>query len=569
MCYFELPEDELQRQYAEKLSSLMADWENEIVEFKEAKSSYDTDRIGRYFSALSNEANLRQVQCGWLVFGVSEDKEKHLVGTHYKEGSKALMEQFKGEISKSTTGCITFDEIIELFLTSGRKEFRVLMFRIPAAATGIPTEWKGRIYGRAGEELVPLQQDKIDRIRLGSQFDWSKQIVFDSSISMLDENAIKLAREKFKERLGGKTAKSEVDTLSDLELLTKEKLIVDRKLTNAALLLLGRPEHDNRFQSAPKLMWRLYGSDGSVKDYEIFEIPFINVIDRVLSKVRILTYRYMPNQLSLFPQETQQYDSWLLRELLNNCIAHSDYRLGGRIYLNEMEDRIIITNPGTFLPGSIENVLQPGYNPPFYRNQLLAESMVKFQMIDTAAMGILRVFRIQRDKFFPMPDYNLKTYNQVGVTVYGKSLNDSYMHVLYDHPDLDLRSVFLLDQLQKGHKLPSDAIVYLKKNKLVEGRGKNLYIASGIAKSMDEQAQYIKNRGFNDQYYKDLIVDYLREFKVAKKEDIRKLLWEKFSEVLSDSQKEYKIQNLLRSLKKEGRIQRDSSNRQTANWILS
>ena len=569
MTFFELPEDETKRNYAEKLNSLMIDWENEIVEFKEAKSSFNTDKIGKYFSALSNEANLRQVQCGWLVFGVSEDKEKHLVGTHFKEGSKSLLEQFKGEISRSTTGHITFDEIIELSLFCDGKEYRVLMFRIPAAATGIPTEWNGSIYGRAGENLILLQQDKIDRIRFQSQFDWSKQIIPESSISFLDKEAIKLAREKFKERLSGDTAKAEVDNLSDLELLTKEKLIVNGKLTNAALLLLGCPEYDSLFSSAPKVMWRLFGPDDSDKDYEIFDIPFITVIDRILSKVRILTYRYMPNQMSLFPQETQQYDSWLLRELLNNCIAHSDYRIGGRIYLNEMEDRIIITNPGSFLPGSVEEVLKPGYNPPFYRNQLLAESMVKFQMIDTAAMGIRRVFRIQRDRFFPLPDYDLKKYNQVGVTVYGRILNDSYMHVLYDHPELDLRDVFLLDQLQKGHKLSSDSVSYLKKNKLVEGRGRTLYIASGIAKSMDKQAQYIKNRGFDDQYYKDLIVNYLKEYRTAKKDDIRKLLLDKFPEVLSDSQKEHKIQTLLRSLKYEGRIKRDSPNRQTANWILA
>ena len=87
MAHFVLPEDVALRQYAEKLDELMTKWENEIVEFKEAKVSKDTDEIGRYFSALSNEANLREQQCGWLIFGVSETKEKHLTGTHFKEGS--------------------------------------------------------------------------------------------------------------------------------------------------------------------------------------------------------------------------------------------------------------------------------------------------------------------------------------------------------------------------------------------------------------------------------------------------------------------------------------------------
>lgn len=280
MTYFELPEDNTLRPYAEKLNSLMDNWENETVEFKEAKSSYDTDKIGRYFSALSNEANLQQVQCGWLVFGVSEDKAKRLVGTHYKEGDRTLLEKFKGEISKGITENGTFDDIIELHLDAEGRTFRVLMFRIPAAAIGIPTEWRGKAYGRSGEATIPLTQDKIDRIRTQERDDWSRQVLFDSDISCLDMDAIKIAREKFKKRLREEVARNEVDQLSDEELLTKMALIKKGKLTNAALLLLGKPEYTNLFSSSPKIMWRLYDSRNEVKDYAIFDIPFINQRDK-------------------------------------------------------------------------------------------------------------------------------------------------------------------------------------------------------------------------------------------------------------------------------------------------
>jgi len=568
MYYFDIPKDPNLKYYAEKLSSLMDNWENEVVEFKEAKSSLDTDKIGRYFSALSNEANIKQIQCGWLVFGVSETKDKHLVGTHYKEGRSVLLEQFKGEISKGTTGLITFDEIIELHLASENKLFRVLMFKVPAAATGIPTEWRGRAYGRAGEDLVILQQDKIDRIRSQERYDWSKQLIENSSIACLSKDAISFAREQFKEKLEDEVAKKEVDTLSDEDLLTKVKLIVNGKLTNAALLLLGDESYDYLFATAPKMMWRLYGSDGSDKDYEIFSIPFINVVDRVTAKIRNLTYRYMPNQMTLFPQETQQYDSWMLRELLNNCIAHTNYRIGGRIYINEFEDKITISNPGQFLPQSIENVLQPSYNPPFYLNQFLSEIMVKFNMIDTAAMGIRRVYRIQRDKFLPLPDYDLSKYNQVDVTVYGKTLNNNYMHILFNRPDLDLQTVFLLDQVQKGRRLPADAVAFLRKNKLVEGRATNLYLSFNVATAVDQEAQYIKNKGFDDKYYKDMIVQYIKKYGKAKKRDIRSLIIDKLPESLSDKQKESKVSNLLTSLRIAGVIETDSSNPQLSNWIL-
>ena len=570
MAYFEMPVDDYQRQYAEKLDYLMAHWENEVVEFKEAKASKDTDEIGRYFSALSNEANLRQQQNGWFILGVSETKEKHLVGTHYKDGSRSLLEKFKGEISKNTNGGITYDEIIELYLKSDGAMYRVLMFRVPAAATGIPTEWRGRAYGRAGESLVILQQDKVDRIRAQERYDWSKQIIPNSDIRYLDPKAIQYAREKFKEKIAVETARDEIDHLTDEEFLTKIKLIVGGKLTNAALLLLGKAEHDNLFATSPKMMWRLYALDGSVRDYEIFEIPYILAIDKMLSRIRNLTYRYMPNQMTLFPQEIQQYDSWLLRELLNNCIAHSNYRLGGRIYLNEFEEEIIITNPGSFLPGSVENVLQPGYNPPFYLNQLLAEAMVKFHMIDTSTMGIRKVFRIQRERYFPMPDYDLSVYNQVGVTVYGKILNDAYMHILFDRPELELETVFLLDQVQKGRgkMLSKKQVADLRKLKLVEGKKTALYVSASVAKSTKQEATYILNKGFDDRYYKDLIIGYLKQYKKAQKSDFRKLLLEKLPDSMSEQQKEYKIGNLLSSLRKQGIIETDSSNRQLGNWVL-
>lgn len=44
--------------------------ENEIVEFKEAKNGYDFNKLGKYLSALSNEANLKGKPYAWLVFDV-------------------------------------------------------------------------------------------------------------------------------------------------------------------------------------------------------------------------------------------------------------------------------------------------------------------------------------------------------------------------------------------------------------------------------------------------------------------------------------------------------------------
>ena len=569
MSYFVYSKTVKDVEYYEILEMLMERWEYEIVEFKEAKGGYDTDKIGRYFSAISNEANLRQQQYGWLIFGVGEqNKTKQVVGTSFKKGEKSLLERFKYEISRDTANGMTFYDIIEIFPIVNGREYRVLMFKIPAAATGIPTDWKTNYYERAGESLVPLKQYKIDAIRLQERRDWSKQVLEQAGIEHLDKNAVALAREKYKEKMNQAYISKEVDVMSDEQFLTKIKLMIGGKITHAGMILLGNSDYEYMFQSAPSIMWRLYGADSMDRDYAIFKIPFINVVDKVFAKVRNLTYRYMPNQMTLFPMETEQYDSWLMRELLNNCIAHTNYQLGGRIYVNEFEDRLKFTNPGDFIPQKIENVLEASYSPPFYRNQLLAESMAAFHMIDTATLGIRRAYNIQKAKYFPMPDYNVSSGTQVEVTIYGKTLNDSYMHILYDHQDLDLQTVFLLDRIQKGLSVEKEDVDRLRSQKLVEGRLTSLYLSASAAKSIDESTAYIKNKGFDDKYYKDLIVEYLKQYGKAKKRDIRELLWDKLPNVLSDVQKENKIHNLLASLKRQEIISRDSENQQQSNWVL-
>ena len=548
------------------LNKLILSWESEVVEFKEAGKDYDKNKIGQYFSAISNEANLKGLQHGWLVFGV-RNKDRMIVGSDYRN-SKGL-DVLKQEISVGTTGGISFIEIYEVYpLVDGEKK-RVILFQIPAATTATPTGWNDHFYGRNGESLGALSVEEIDRIRGQEKKDWSKQIVLRATIKHLDKNAIKLARENYKKKMNKQYISEEVDQMSDEQFLKKLKLMIDGRLTNAAMLLLGNEDYDYLFQSVPEASWRIYDSKNDVNDYEIFKIPYITLSERLFGKIRNLTYRYMPNQLTLFPTETKQYDMWLLRELLNNCIAHSEYTYGGRIYLNEFEDRIILTNPGSFLPGRIEPILNPGYNPPFYRNQLLAETMVKLNMIDSQSTGIRRVFRIQKERYFPLPDYDFSNRQQVKVCIYGRILDENYSHILFKNPDFDLETVFLIDCVQKGIKIDKDAVKYLRKLKIIEGKIPNLFLSATISETIGEKDRYVKNKAFDDQYYKDLIVKYLAQYGSAKRKDINALLWDKLPSIMEDKRKEDKIRNLLTSLRKQGIIRTDSGNQQKSSWILA
>ena len=111
-----------------------------------------------------------------------------------------------------------------------------------------------------------------------------------------------------------------------------------------------------------------------------------------------------------------------MRELLHNCIAHQDYRRNGRISVVELEDTLIFTNPGSFIPRTVEQVIASNAPPAKYRNPFLARAMVELMMIDTIGSGILKIFTTQRQRFFPLPDYDLSDPNRVEVTLFGKVL---------------------------------------------------------------------------------------------------------------------------------------------------
>lgn len=189
-------------------------------------------------------------------------------------------------------------------------------------------------------------------------------------------------------------------------------------------------------------------------------------------------------------------------------------------------------------------------------------------MIDSQSIGIRRVFRIQRDRYFPLPDYDLSNKQQVKVCVYGKVLDENYSQILFANPDFDLETVFLIDCVQKRIKIDKEAVKHLRKLKVIEGKSPNIFLSASVSETIGEQSQYVKNKAFNDQYYRDLIVKYLEQYGSAKKKDVRDLLWDKLPEVMDDKQKESKVKNLLAQMKRMGIITTDSENQQKSSWIL-
>ena len=391
--------------------------ETEVVEFKKAQNGFGDQELGEYFSALSNEANLRDKDRAWIVFGV-ENKTHAVIGSNYKNAVGSL-DAVKKKIADQTTDRITFKEIHDLEYEGKR----VIMFEIAAAPQGIPIAYQGHYYGRDGESLVALNIQKIEQIRAQRvQKDWSAEFVKGATIEDLDPEAIAKARELYATAHQDKAA--DIAGWDDLTFLNKAKITIKGKITNAAIVLLGKEESESLISPAvAKIKWILKDAKNNERDYMIVSCPFVLAVDKVYDKIRNLKYRYINNEFkTLFPEEIDTYEPYVIREALNNAIAHQDYTQGGQINVVEYEDKLVFSNKGSFIPGSIENVLGNDAPEERYRNQFLATAMVGLKMVDTIGSGIRKMYTYQRNRLFPLPDYEISK-DRVTVTIIGKILD--------------------------------------------------------------------------------------------------------------------------------------------------
>jgi ATP-dependent DNA helicase RecG len=542
------------------LESLCADgYENEVVEFKEAKTKYAFDKIGEYFSSLCNEANLKGKDSAWLIFGV-ENKSKKIVGSQFRK-DHAHLNDLKHQIADFTTGNITFVEIYEEKTSDGR----VILFEIPAAPKGMPIAWRGHYYGRDGESSTSLNITEIERIRSQAKGeDWSAVIIKNSTLEDLSPEALKKAREFYKQK--NSHLANEINDWDDITFLNKAKLSIKGKITRTAILLLGKSESEHFINPATaKISWILRDHNNIEKDYQHFTCPLLLNTEEVYKKIRNLKYRYITDG-TLFPEEVDQYDPYIIREGLNNCIAHQDYSLSGKINLVEYEDgRLIFINSGKFIPLSVEEVVISDAPEPTYRNPFLVEAMINLKMIDAIGSGIKTMFNIQRQKFFPLPDYEF-TNNKVKLIITGKVVDINYARKVASVPDLSLANIIALDKVSKSKPTNDDEIKSLKNKGLIEGRKPNFHISATVAKATGDKAKYIKLRGFDDGYYKDTILKYLEKYAGASKKDLDELIYDKLPEILDEKQKYNKIRNILYSMSKKDKSIKNTGSSRYPKW---
>ncbi len=220
------------------------------------------------------------------------------------------------------------------------------------------------------------------------------------------------------------------------------------------------------------------------------------------------------------------------------------------------DDHLIFSNYGSFLPKSVEDVVLNDTPEEVYRNPFLVEAMKNLDMIETQGGGIRKIFNFQRQRFFPLPEFDFNN-NKVKVTIIGKILDENFAKILIHNKELKLDEIIILDKVQKKKDISENEFKLLKKCKYIEGRKPNIYLSHTIVESVNNEQlkrEYLANRSFDDAHFKEMILEYLRKWGKSKRNKIDNLIIPKLSTALSDEKKRNKVTNYLSSLRMEGKI---------------
>lgn len=419
-----------------------------------------------------------------------------------------------------------------------------------------------------GENLCALPKHKEDEIRFAAgRFDWSAQIVEQGCPSDLDARALQVARHLYISRKPH--LEQEINGWSEMDFLERLNLLRNGKLTNAALLLLGKREalHKTGLNNT-EIRWILRNHRDDTVDYEHLLPPFLISADTVYSKIRNTMYRYMTNE-GIFPKEVQRYDEYTLREAINNAVAHADYMRDETIDVLEYEnDRVIICNAGEFLPGTLAKVLTSTKPCSQYRNACLATAMVELDLIDKVGSGIRTMFHKQIERLFPVPEYILSD-GHVQVTIQGKVLDYAFAFNLFTH-HLQPAEISLLYDVFMKRRVEKEGADYLRAKGLVTGRFPHIRLASFLGEGTRDTElgqNILRRQDMSKETYIAHIRDVLQDARPRSRAEIMAAIQHHFPADFDKHSMERKMSRILHDMYKMGELTKEGDNRY-AKWFL-
>lgn len=526
--------------------------ENAHCEWKEMKNLKNSFAGDEKNDVISYVAAIANVEGGHLVIGV-QDKTLEIVGTDLSKfnlNSQSAVWKLLEHCTNLSSEGLSIDE----YVTEDSHK-TVWVIHIPKHQPRRPVYAHRKAWQRVEDSLVEMTQERLAAILEEPIFeakDWSAEIVPNATLADLDELAVAKARVMFKKVHASKIPAEEIDAWTVEELLSNSGIMIDGKLTRAAIILLGKPVSVFKLRPAVvEVTWTLRDERQEVVDYEHFTAPFILTVDQILGKIRNLTMRELPGG-TLFPETMKQYDDYTIREALHNAIAHQDYTLQQRINFVENPGFLYYANGGSFIPGTLQNALETKGPQRHFRNECLCRAMVNFNMIDTVSRGIKKMFNEQWKRHFPMPDYEIDALNkEVGVKIYGNTINEKYTKLIKENNTLTLEDCILLDAVQKGHRIAEEDVLVLLDRGLLEGNVAEYSISLDIAQKTKQLPDYTRNKGLDKVKLQQMILQYLQNAGSigAKRDAIFNYLKDALPKTKTQEQQERMIGNILAEMK--------------------
>lgn len=481
-----------------------------------------------YVVALCNEGG------GLLVIGMHDDFPHKVVGTKQSENA---IGQLESNIYRDL-GIRPY--IYELYEDETTKTGRVLVIQVPPRPTGKIFKFEDVALMRVGEELKPMDDKTYISIIQEQEPDFSEQFCEGVTLKDLDEEAINILKEKY----ALKQKNPSFRTLSHQQALSDLKLVQGDKLTNAAVLLLGKEDVIDRIfpQAKVSLEFRNIETQIPFDSRKIFGKPFYKLIDELWETINHRN-GIVPIQEGAYIGLTgiPFFNEEVIREAINNAFAHRDYRRASEIVIKMYPHRIDIINAGGFPQGvTLDNLLTVSSTP---RNRLLADVLSKTGIVERSGQGVDKIFFHTLAEGKPEPDYSRTDDFSVTAILYSYVKEMGFalfiQTVQKELPETEKLSVFdilTLCKIRDGERKQINKYIAkrLEAINCIEKHGKTnaqyYTLPRRYYELAGKTADYSMITDWNAEQVMAVLGPYLQKYGKAKKSDIVKIVGNHISE---------------------------------------
>lgn len=456
-----------------------------------------------------------------------EDAYPHkVVGTKQNEGTLGDLES---NIYRDTQ---IRPVIYDLYENEVNKTGRVVVIEIPPRPVGKLFRFEDVALMRVGEELKPMSDEMIFSILQEHEPDFSADICDGITINDLDAEAIRILKQKY----ATKQKNPDFLTLPDTQVLSDLNLIKNGKVTNAALILVGKQEVLNRQLPQASVILEFRKSESLVPytNRHIYGQPFYKMIDLLWHDIDLRNDKIDVSENS-YIFNIPYFNEEVIRESINNAIAHRDYRRTSETVIKQYPQKMIIMNTGGFPLGvTIENLLRVQSTP---RNRLLADVLAKTGIVERSGQGIDKIYKNTLSEGKDEPDYShsdpFRVELHISAVIKDKAFAmflDSEQRDLSEEERLSVFEVMALNYIREGKSelVEKEIIKSLLDRKLIEKRGKTRGTYYILTKSYYElcgkEGEYSKKDDWSASQALPIVMAHFNTFKTAKMKDFVSLL---------------------------------------------